>query len=275
MYSVLNNEDGNILIKSMLINNHNFMVGRVGLTEIITSFHYDKKIKLTDYEKHMLSNNAGVYGDCYDEFLNIYIDSISSCDLQVEWDIPNLKEPQNHIYNKYCKNSTIISNRSVEPFYFNNPWSLSLKDKKILVINPFSNLIKKQFENRLLIWTNGLLPNFNLITYKNIQSIGNEGPHKNWVESLNFMKNEIEKIDFDIALLGCGAYGMPLGSFIKNKMKKTSIYIGGSLQILFGIKGKRWDNHEIISKHYNNYWIRPLEIDKPNKFNSVEGGCYW
>ena len=85
------------------------------------------------------------------------------------------------------------------------------------------------------------------------------------MESLESMKNDIYKLDYDIALLGCGAYGMPLGHFIKSVMKKTSIYIGGGLQILFGIKGSRWDNHETISKLYNE-----LDVYLPINLNNLK-----
>ena len=64
-------------------------------------------------------------------------------------------------------------------------------------------------------------------------------------------------------------------SFIKNDLNKPSIYVGGGLQILFGIKGDRWDNHEDVSTFYNSYWVRPLQTEKPIAANSVEGGCYW
>ena len=147
---------------------------------------------------------------------------------------------------------------------------------KVLVINPFSESIEKQYKNREHIWKNDkVLPEFNLLTYKNIQSIGDNGPHSSWLESLEVMKKDIADIDFDIALLGCGGYGMPLASFIKNDLNKPSIYVGGGLQILFGIKGDRWDNHEDVSTFYNSYWVRPLQTEKPIAANSVEGGCYW
>ena len=32
----------------------------------------------------------------------------------------------------------------------------------------------------------------------------------------NYMKNEIAAKDFDIALIGCGAYGMPLAAYVKS-----------------------------------------------------------
>ena len=46
-------------------------------------------------------------------------------------------------------------------------------------------------------------------------------------------------------------------------------------QLLFGIKGKRWDDHPIISKLYNSAWVRPAESETPPSKSVVEGGSYW
>ena len=61
------------------------------------------------------------------------------------------------------------------------------------------------------------------------------------------MQKEIDKIDFDIAILGCGAYGYPLASYIKSIGKKA-IHIGGATQLIFGIKGKRWEKASFINE---------------------------
>ena len=55
--------------------------------------------------------------------------------------------------------------------------------------------------------------------------------------------------------------------------KKMSVSFGGALQLLFGIKGRRWDRE--FSSIYNDAWVRPEENEKPRNANSVEGGCYW
>ena len=88
------------------------------------------------------------------------------------------------------------------------------------------------------------------------------------------MKDEIAKKDFDIALIGCGAYGLPLASHVK-RLGKIGIHMGGCLQLLFGIKGQRWDSIKKINKFYNDSWVRPLEADKPKNYLKVENGCYW
>lgn len=278
MLSPLTNQEGNALIKKHLKNNDIINVGRVGFLEIVSTYHYDTGQKIPENYLGELQKTAGVYGNCVDEFCNIYIESIKTADIHAIWETSGIvSESQEYILNKYNKNAVKILNKSVEPFYFDTPWSAELKDKKVLVINPFAKSFKEQYLKREKIWSNiEVLPKMKLTLYKNIQSAGGAGPHNNWVESLNYMKEEISKLDFDIALLGCGAYGMPLSSFIKTILNKTSIYIGGGIQILFGVIGNRWlDSRQAAGKYFNEHWIRPSPEERPPAFYTIEGGCYW
>ena len=56
---------------------------------------------------------------------------------------------------------------------------------------------------------------------------------------------------------------------------RQAVHMGGATQLLFGIKGKRWDVHPVISGLYNDYWVRPDESERPKGAESVEDGCYW
>jgi len=82
------------------------------------------------------------------------------------------------------------------------------------------------------------------------------------------------KIDFDVALIGAGSYSIPLASFVKGIGKKA-IHLGGETQILFGIKGGRWDVREAERSFYNEHWVRPLSSEVPQNYQNVENGCYW
>ena len=124
-----------------------------------------------------------------------------------------------------------------------------------------------------------------IITLKAVQSIGGTEKFSTWFDALDYMKQQIDGIDFDIALIGCGAYGMPLAAHIK-RSGKQAIHFGGSLQLLFGIRGKRWETSEYGKTYFtdgigkypslvNNYWIRPYETSKFKGAEKVEGGCYW
>ena len=81
-----------------------------------------------------------------------------------------------------------------------------------------------------------------------------------------------KKRDFDIAIIGCGAYGLPLAAYVKS-IGKQSIHLAGKTQLLFGIKGKRW--HDDPLTPYNKYWISPLPEDTPKNDTKIEKGCYW
>lgn len=164
-----------------------------------------------------------------------------------------------------------------DPFYYKPVWTQALKGKKVLIVHPFDQTIRQQYQKRELLFEDqALLPEFELITFKAVQTIaGNKDPRfETWFDALEYMKEEIKKIDFDVALLGCGAYGLPLSVEIK-KMGRQAIYLGGSLQLLFGIKGARWESHPVISKLFNPYWVYPNAEDIPKNAEKVEGGCYW
>ena len=97
------------------------------------------------------------------------------------------------------------------------------------------------------------------------------------------MKTRMDATDYDIALIGCGAYGFPLAAHAK-RMGKQSVHLGGALQLLFGIRGKRWENpnygvRELGNGAYlqliNETWVRPSDQDKPATADQVEEACYW
>ena len=85
------------------------------------------------------------------------------------------------------------------------------------------------------------------------------------------------KIEFDVAIVGCGAYGFPLAAKLK-QAGKQAIHLAGATQLLFGIKGKRWEEDpafEYVRKFFNEAWVYPDETEKPKNASVVEGGCYW
>lgn len=165
-----------------------------------------------------------------------------------------------------------------EPFWYSNPWTAALEGKKVLVVGSFPKTVEMQYKKRRDIFANPkMLPDFDLITYRSISSFaGNKVPYATWFEALQKMCDDIAKIDFDIAFVGCGSYGMSLGAFIKRDLGKKALHTGGITQLFFGIKGRRWD---AISKYpqtlYNDAWTRPLPEDSVQGAKTIEGGCYW
>ena len=90
-----------------------------------------------------------------------------------------------------------------------------------------------------------------------------------------YMKQEIDSVEYDVALIGCGAYGMSLGAHVKRK-GKIAIHLAGWTQFLFGIYGNRWIYQRKEFKQFiNDYWVRPMDDERPPNAFLVENGCYW
>ena len=176
------------------------------------------------------------------------------------------------------------------PFFVERPWTRILKGKKVLVIHPFESTIRQQYAHREQLFDNSeVLPVFELKTLQAVQTIaGNPSEFKDWFEALSYMEQQIDQIDFDVAIIGCGAYGLPLAAHIK-KIGKQAIHMGGGSQLLFGIKGKRWTEQNkgqieyrpgiYVSQDYrslfNDSWCFPLDQDTPQNASIVEDACYW
>lgn len=234
--------------------------------------------------RYCMKNNAGFFPNDdinLSKFCELILSDLKHIDVLASWQEfeYNLKDE--------LSNTIPIDFIFLDPFWSDIPWTKYLEGKKVLVIHPFTDEIKYQYENNRteLHCNHDILPQFKLKVLKSIQSIGGNSEFNSWFEALDFMKKQIDSIDFDICLLGCGAYGMPLAAHIK-RIGKKAIHVGGSLQLLFGIKGKRWETDKYAANYFkdgvgkypmliNEKWIRPFETSKFKGAENVENGCYW
>lgn len=192
--------------------------------------------------------------------------------------------PNEVYFSKELKSAIKIDRERMTPLLTKNPWTKALEGKNVLVVSPFAESIRKQYERRELLFPDdpNILPCFNLKVLKAVQTAGGgDIGFEDWFDALKYMEDEIDKSDYDVALLGCGAYGFPLAAHCK-EMGKQAIHLGGVLQLLFGIKGKRWETdpgyihiHPYLPTYCNEYWIRPSEDETPKGSAEVENNCYW
>lgn len=210
--------------------------------------------------------------DMLSRFSELMLQDMREIDIFGSW----LKEEV--FFAEELKNADRIGLMNLEPYNHTNPWSRALEGKKVLVIHPYDESIKIQYgKRRLLFEDERVLPEFDLQTLKAVQSIANNKTgYKDWFAALDHMKMQVEKLHFDVAILGCGAYGLPLAAFIK-RMGRKAVHLGGATQILFGIRGKRWESnyHDYDKRFMNSHWSRPLLSEMPENYNNVEDGCYW
>lgn len=261
----------------MLLDDSPVCICRFGTVEaqaVYKYLHLRNSLKTGSPILPVLCNNAGFFPNnqtLYEKFAKMMLEYSKDIDLLAVTKMNG----EDYIINHYCSDAALTRIGTLDPIH---GWTEALEGKKILVISPFADTIEKQYKNhreKLFKGTN-FLPIFKLRTIKAVQTIAGETDDrfKTWFDALDWMADEAAKIDFDIAIIGCGAYGLPLAVRIK-RMGKKAVHMGGAHQLLFGIRGARWDNNPFISKYYNEFWTRPSESERPKNANKVEGACYW
>jgi hypothetical protein len=166
---------------------------------------------------------------------------------------------------------------ALEPFRQDRPWSAALAGRSVLVVHPFAASIEAQYQRHgsALFRDPRVLPEFRLQVLRPplTHAPRTEG-FSSWNAALSSLEDQVLSSDFEVALIGCGAYGLPLAARIRREGRQA-IQLGGALQLLFGVQGRRWDRDAQIQSLKNPDWIRPSAIETPQTATSIEGGCYW
>jgi len=275
---LLNDREANARIAEALDRDMPFMAGRYGSTELSALWKVKDNGKGVDWNIEASLNAlcflSGFFPKTEDGIIR-FAEEMKNATYQVDlmgvWDL--LMEE--YELKKWGNNPDYCWLSSLEPFFVDKPWTVHLTRKKVLVIHPFADTIRNQYAKRSTLFSNPLiLPDFELITQKAVQTIaGNEDIRFNtWFDALDYMVYEALNVDFDVAIIGCGAYGFPLAARLK-KAGKKAIHLGGATQLLFGIKGRRWESRSEYAGIMNENWVKPIE--KPLNADKVEDGCYW
>ena len=164
---MLNLTEGNIIVKELIEKNEPFSLTRMGIGEIKIFNNLINGHVISESEINILNNYGGFYGNCLSEFIKIYLEAIKDSDIHCHFVGCGLDDIQNNLYNNISPKSIKIHHRIVDPYLINDSWVLSLKNKKVLVVNPFSETINNQYKNIDKIWLGEKkLPYFDLQTYK-------------------------------------------------------------------------------------------------------------
>lgn len=288
-------QDGRLvqdLIRTMLSSNQPCMIARFGSVELqavvdylnpptfANAFQFIKGERPAwGYAPSTIRSmriNAGFFPptrSMLDRFGQLMMDSQAHVDVLGCW------RREESVVLPYIDSVTRVPLYTLEPYYFDNPWTTALEGKRVLVIHPFEETIRKQHESgryEHLFADPRLTPDYELVTLKAVQSIAGNKPAEfdDWFEALEWMKSEIDKKDFEIAILGCGAYGFPLAAYVK-QIGKKAIHLGGAVQNLFGINSRAMNDSDRKRKLVNSYWVFPSAEETPPNKDLVENGRYW
>ena len=293
---VLAAEAVNARLREALSTGRPYMVGRLGSAELdamCIAAGMERRSRSEDWwgryrrelrgdrdswpesNRFQLSNNAGFFPTTEDNlqrYVALMRADLGVADLLGVWFYLGEAET----LGEYAPEATLASPLGLEPYYFDHPWSRALEGRRVLVVHPFSESIRGQYQRRTKLFAKAdVLPAFELTTIPAVQSIaGNSCGYASWFDALDAMCEKIASTRFDVAIIGAGAYGLPLAAFCK-RLGRQAIHLGGPTQVLFGIRGRRWDTRPEVASLYNEFWIRPSAEETPVGHIKVEEGTYW
>lgn len=279
--TILSPQQGNDLIAKLV--HQPAAVSKIGGTEMKLSRVYLRRrdrngnCKSFGHFGNLIYIYSGVYPNdpaTLTRFCQMYLPLIKDLDLLGVW--YNFGEAAAR--KRHAPNVPMTAITALEPFYHERPWSSQLAGKRVVVVSAFAKTIESQYQRRKEVWAAkpDVLPDFHLRTVRCPQIAGliDKPEYPDWFSGLEALKQQMSVEPFDVAIIGAGAWALPLTIHAK-QCGAFGINMGGALQLLFGIMGARWDAHSVISKVRNDAWTRPSEDERPKRLQLTENGCYW
>lgn len=268
-------------------------IGKIGTSELLMLEYRERYLRLpwppaASWRRptRRLHNTGGLFPirrDIFDRFCREYEQGLQSMDIVAQWqhgqDYEGILERRviECFAPQACRVGLYTLVQVLNP---PRPWLADLANLRWLVIHPFEQTIRAQLPHLSSL---GTFPDScaSALHQRALDTRFFSPPqfsymvpprHRDWFHALEEIKQEMElqKDHFDIALIGAGAWSIPLAAHAK-AIGRKGLHLGGSLQLLFGIKGGRFEKWGL----YNDRWIRPLPQDCPADFTRMEKGAYW
>jgi len=270
--------------------NEKYFVGRLSGNEpsLVGKALTNKQIP-----KYLFNNMLYVAGikfnnnDDVKTFVKYYNTAISHSNMLAIWDVGMYKQTEEYynFINRMYPNIKRIAGHGLEPFYFmDNPdykYNELFKNKKVLIISSHKKTIENQLKNGLNVFKKPIFhESTEFYIYKPTQQNAGSHDSNSWLFHFNKMKEELKTIkdnefNFDTALVSAGGFGMILSDYIFTQLNSSVMYVGGPLQLFFGINGGRWINNSTIRNAQNECWTNVLQEDRPNNPQLCENSSYW
>jgi hypothetical protein len=257
----------------------NYVVPRIAGVENNAAAHFHCSKEIVPLPAlAVLKNNAGIDIAAPRDvatFTEWYLKAFQQCDMYASWEpwghyYKHIETSQPYIERKFNKRQ--LSTGVFDVFHFvasGNPWTHALRGKRLLIVSPFVDLIQQQGQ----VYPIDLFPECTFVYLKPPMTQADEA-NRGFTKEFHDFCAAVRTMEFDVALCSCGGYGNPICAFIYT-LGKSAIYVGGVLQMYFGIYGTRWlkERKDVLNLYMTPEWKRPLV--KPKGFEKVEKGCYW
>ena len=273
----VSNEPENIL-KEKILSGKPFCLIRPGTAEMSFVCWWEEHtlIGTKRYTKHKTYSMMDNDSHNAERWVNQFEQDLREADI-----IATLGSKSNYVIEKECKHISIIPASVLNLNMEEDSWLWCLRGKRVLIVSPFADSMKSQMKRIDKVWAGDhVLKHVDVVFQNSVwytgQNMDSSG-FASWQDAYQYLKTETMKHSFDIALLSCGPFSSFLAADIK-RAGRQAIQYGGVLQLMFGIRGKRWDDLQELQPLYNEYWIRPNQSEYPKSQKTIHGldeGCYW
>jgi hypothetical protein len=157
-----------------------------------------------------------------------------------------------------------------------------LRNKRVLIICPFAEVLKERATQEIYegVWSeigkHWFYPqNVEALEFPYGFAKATQNKYATVLDLYDEITEEIQKRDFDIALIGAAGLAIPIASYVKS-MGKVGLDLGGHLQIIFGVLGKRWRSKgNWRERYFNKWWIDMPARYKPQETDVCDAGAFW
>lgn len=252
------------------------LVSRIGAVEGLATYRFMNYGFINPALRRQLALNAGFYYSSSSElraFCELNCSALQGSSVVASWD----SQGQAALLDRLGVACPTVALRSLEPFWPGGDWLAARPGLRVAVVSPFVETMAMQARVLAQVhpqWhTGGVMFSFVRSPLTNGEYVRAPGEPA-WMERVHAMRAQILAQHPDLVLVGAGAYGLALGELLRRDGLKVVI-VGGALQLLFGISGRRWAERPEYAALLNEHWASPSQGERPRGFQSIEGGCYW
>lgn len=269
-------------------------IGRNGATELrVLLFYIHMRPHGHPYPNEFLylAGHTGLFPAneyAIDKWAQEYLEGLKLFDMYAAGWVGDLVVQESELLHAYAPSVVRIPLRTLEPYYVDTSiqWSNALQNKRVAVVSSFTNTMKSQLLKKERIWGDmheSILPSstqWSFVQTGYVSTIAGDRQCKwptyvtSWEDAVEHVVTEVRASGTEIALIGCGSLGVIIASRLR-ALGISAIVMGGAIQVLFGIKGNRWETHDVIGKFWNDAWVYPNMAETPEHANHIEGACYW
>jgi len=273
-------ENAQIAIARKLEEGKKCLIARVGENEGRAIAHYLKHRQVLSsgrwpYDVKLMSRLKLLAGyfpltdESIDRLAKLYIRALSLIDIYAIW------TPHDVLL---CPpGSTRIRLVDLDPFFTARRWTLALEGLRVCVVSPFIETMQQQYKKRSKCFPKPVLPDMDIAYVRApMTQCETNVAGQDWFNNLSRLTDKVMETSSDVVIIGAGAYGLPLGASAK-AYGMAAVVLGGATQLLFGIKGNRWENDRQYQRIFNKDWVRLSMAERPPGFHNFEikGGAYW